>query len=122
MKKEVLKQKRRQRRKYRVRNSVEGSASRPRLATFRSLRHIYAQIIDDDAGVTLVAASTKGDKLIDGQARGGNTEAAKKVGQKLADKALSLGITKVCFDRNGCKYHGRIKALAEAAREAGLKF
>jgi len=122
MKKEILQQKRRQRRKRRVRKHVEGTATQPRLATFRSLRHIYAQIIDDQAGVTLVASSTRSDKLADVPAWGGNIDAAKKVGQALADKALSLGITKVSFDRNGYKYHGRIKALAEAAREAGLKF
>lgn len=122
MKQAVLKQKRRVRRKRRVRKHVEGSAARPRLTTFRSLRHIYAQIIDDEAGVTLVAASTRSDKLLDGLANGGNAEAAKIVGKTLADKALSLGITKVSFDRNGYKYHGRIKALAEAAREVGLKF
>jgi large subunit ribosomal protein L18 len=122
MKKAVIKQNRRVRRKRRVRKHVEGTASQPRLATFRSLRHIYAQIVDDQAGVTLVASSTRSDKLSDDQAGGGNIDAAKKVGQALAGKALSLGITKVCFDRNGYKYHGRVKALAEAAREAGLKF
>ena len=122
MKKEVLKQKRWYRRKHRVRKHVEGTATQPRLATFRSLRHIYAQIVDDQAGVTLVASSTRSDKLSDDLACGGNIDAAKKVGQVLAGKALSLGIAKVSFDRNGYKYHGRIKPLAEAAREAGLKF
>lgn len=122
MKKAIFKKNRRLRRKRRVRKSVEGTAEQPRLATFRSLRHIYAQIVDDQAGVTLVASSTRSDNLSEGLSNSGNIDAAKKVGQALADKALSLGITKVCFDRNGCKYHGRIKALAEAAREAGLKF
>lgn len=122
MKKEVLKQNRRRRRKRGIRKQLTGTADQPRLSAYRSARHIYAQIIDDDAGLTLVSASTRSDKLAVEVANGGNAEAAKMVGKTLADKALSLGITKVSFDRNGYKFHGRVKALADAAREAGLKF
>lgn len=103
----------------RVRAKISGTASCPRLCVFRSLKNIYAQIIDDKAGVTLVAASSK-DKEFDGY--GGNAEAAKNVGIAVAKKALEKGITDVVFDRGGFVYHGRVKELAEGAREGGLKF
>lgn len=103
----------------RVRAKISGTPECPRLNVFRSLNHIYAQIIDDVKGVTLVAASTV-DKDIDGY--GGNTEAAKKVGLSIAKKAADKGITEVVFDRGGYLYHGRVKELAEGAREGGLKF
>ena len=113
------KNKARQKRHLRVRNHISGTAERPRLNVFRSLSNIYAQVIDDVNGVTLVSASTK-DK--DFQNYGGNIEAAKAVGQAVAKRALEQGITEVVFDRGGYVYHGRVAALAEAAREAGLKF
>ena len=105
-----------QRRSYRTRRRVKRSG-RPRLTVYRSLNHIYAQIIDDEAGKTLVASSTLALKI------GGNkTEAAKQVGADIAKKATEKGIKQVVFDRGAYKYHGRVKALAEAAREAGLEF
>jgi len=103
----------------RVRAKVCGTAECPRLNVFRSLNHIYAQIIDDEKGVTLAAASSM-DKEFDGQ--GGNKEAAKMVGLSIAKKAQDNGISEVVFDRGGYLYHGRIKELAEGAREGGLKF
>lgn len=103
----------------RVRGKISGSAECPRLNVFRSLNHIYAQIIDDEKGVTLAAASTM-DKDIEGY--GGNKEAAKKVGLAVAKKAADKGITTVKFDRGGYVYQGRIKELADGAREGGLKF
>lgn len=103
----------------RVRSKIVGTAERPRLNVFRSLNHIYAQLIDDTQGVTLVAASTM-DKDYDGY--GGNAEAAKKVGLSIAKKAVDKGITEVVFDRGGYIYHGRVRELAEGAREGGLKF
>jgi large subunit ribosomal protein L18 len=103
----------------RVRAKITGTLDRPRLNVFRSLNHIYAQIIDDVSGVTLVAASTV-DKDYEGY--GGNSEAAKKVGLSIAKKAADKGITEVVFDRGGYLYHGRVKELAEGAREGGLKF
>ena len=109
----------RQKRHLRVRNHIAGTAARPRLNVFRSLKNIYAQIIDDEKGVTLVSASSK-DKGF--SQHGGNVEAAKAIGAAVAKKALEKGITEVVFDRGGYIYHGRVAALAEAAREAGLKF
>ena len=106
------------RRHRRVCGKISGTAERPRLDVFRSAKHIYAQIIDDEAGVTLVSASTM-DKDFEGF--GGNIEAAKKVGLKIAEKALAKGIEEVVYDRGGFVYHGRVKALAEGAREGGLK-
>ena len=103
----------------RVRGKISGSAERPRLCVFRSENNIYAQIIDDVAGGTLVSASTV-EKAFEG--KGGNSEAAKKVGAVLAERALQKGIEDVVFDRGGYIYHGRVKALAEGAREGGLKF
>ena len=113
------KNKARQKRHLRVRNHTSGTAERPRLNVFRSLSNIYAQVIDDVKGVTLVSASTK-DK--DFQNYGGNVEAAKAIGEAVAKRAIEKGITEVVFDRGGYVYHGRVAALAEAAREAGLKF
>ena len=113
------KNKARQKRHLRVRNHISGTAERPRLNVFRSLSNIYAQVIDDVNGVTLVSASTK-DK--DFQNYGGNVEAAKAIGEAIAKRTQEKGITEVVFDRGGYVYHGRVAALAEAAREAGLKF
>ncbi len=122
MDKQKEKWKKRTRRHHRVRRTVQGTLERPRLSVYRSLSHIYAQIIDDVEGKTLVASSTR-DKEVQAQAAyGGNCGAAKQVGEDLAAKALDAGIQKVVFDRGGQKYHGRIKALADAAREKGLKF
>lgn len=106
-----------ERRKKRIRKVVSGTAERPRLRVNRSTKHIYAQIIDDVSGRTLAAASSVALKIA-----GGNVEAAKAVGKSLGEKALAASISKVCFDRGGRLYHGRVKALAEAAREAGLQF
>ena len=107
------------RRHRRVRGKISGTAERPRLDVFRSSKHIYAQIIDDVAGVTLVSASSM-EKGFEGF--GGNIEAAGKVGKMIAEKALEKGIKTVVFDRGGFVYHGRVKALAEGAREGGLQF
>ena len=109
-------------RKERVRKKIRGTPERPRLSVFRSARHIYAQIIEDVNGRTLVAASTLSGELKDGLKSSGNVEAARAVGVLVAKKALEKGIKKVVFDRNGFRYHGRVKALAEAAREGGLEF
>lgn len=106
----------------RVRKKLAGTAARPRLAVFRSLSNIYAQVIDDDKGVTLVAASSLEKAVKDKVAFGGNIEASKEVGKLVAEKAIEAGITEVVFDRGGYAYHGRVAAVAEAAREAGLKF
>jgi large subunit ribosomal protein L18 len=111
-----------QRRRHHVRKKVSGTRERPRLSVFRSNRHIYAQIIDDVSGVTLVATSTVGKGVRDQVTQGGNQEAAGIVGEALAKKALDVGIKCVCFDRNRYKYHGRVKSLADAARKAGLAF
>ena len=102
----------------RIRKKVAGTGERPRLAIFRSLNHIYAQIIDDENGRTLVSASST-EKDLRG-ASGGNVEAAQRVGRAVAERALEKGISSVVFDRGGYRYHGRVKALADAAREAGL--
>lgn len=102
----------------RIRRKVHGTAERPRLAIYRSLNHIYAQIIDDEQGRTIAAASTT-EKDLRGTT-GGNIEAATRVGRAIAERALSRGINHVVFDRGGYRYHGRVKALADAAREAGL--
>ena len=106
-------------RHMRIRNKISGTPERPRLNVFRSGKHIYAQIIDDINGVTLVSASTM-DKDFDGY--GGNKGAAKKIGKTIAERAAKKNITEVIFDRGGYVYHGRIKELAEGAREGGLKF
>lgn len=113
---------RRVRRKKGLQKRIRGTAERPRLTVFRSLSNIYAQIIDDTAGVTLCSASTR-DKDLRGQVKkGGNNEGAKAVGVAIAQRAQAKKISAVCFDRNGYKFHGRLKALADAAREGGLKF
>ena len=109
----------RNKRHKRVRGKVNGTAQCPRLNVFRSAKHIYAQLIDDAAGVTLCSASTL-EKGFDGN--GGNVEAAKKIGSTLAERAKDKGITDVVFDRSGYVYHGRVAALAEGAREGGLNF
>ena len=103
----------------RIRRRVAGTAERPRLTVYRSLTHIYAQVIDDRSGRTLVSASSN-DK--GASANGGNVGGAKEIGRLIAERAKEKGLTKVVFDRGGYLYHGRIKALAEAAREAGLEF
>ena len=106
----------------RVRYKVSGTADRPRLAVFRSLKHTYAQLIDDDARVTLASASTMDATYRDGKKSGGNIDASKVVGAMIAERAKEKGITTVVFDRGGFKYHGRIKELADAARAGGLEF
>lgn len=112
----------RMRRKRRVRGRIKGTLERPRLNVFRSLKHIYAQVIVDTHGNTLVSASTLSPEFRGALGYTGNVEAAKKVGELIAKKCLERGIQKVVFDRNGYRYHGRVKALAEAARAAGLSF
>ena len=114
----------RKRRHIRVRKQLSGIPERPRLNVFRSLNHIYAQVIDDTKGVTLVSASSLDAGVREAEvAQGkGKTEHASLVGKLLAERALEAGITQVVFDRGGYKYHGRVKALADASREAGLKF
>ena len=104
----------------RIRKKVKGTAVRPRLAVFRSLNHIYVQVIDDERGVTICSASTVEKSA--GVGNGGNIDAAKEIGRLIAKRAQEKGITSVVFDRGGYIYHGRVKSLAEAAREAGLKF
>jgi large subunit ribosomal protein L18 len=104
---------------YRIRKKLRGSSERPRLSVYRSLKHIYGQIIDDSTGRTLIAASTAEKSAK--QKNGGNVSAAKAIGQEIAKRALKEGIKEVVFDRGGHRYHGRVKALADAAREAGLK-
>jgi large subunit ribosomal protein L18 len=112
----------RQRRHRRVRVLVQGTAERPRLNVFRSLRHIYAQLVDDTVGHTLVSACTLEEGLRGDLGKLKKTEQAKVVGQALAKRALEKGVKQVVFDRGGYKYHGRVKALAEGARSAGLQF
>ncbi len=109
---------RRQRRKAGIRKKIFGSAAKPRLSIFRSSKHIYGQLVDDIKGITLVSANTLSLSL----EKGGNVDAAKQVGAELAKKAKAAGINAVAFDRNGFKYHGRVKAFADGAREAGLQF
>jgi large subunit ribosomal protein L18 len=112
----------RKRRHLRIRKRVKGTPERPRLSVFRSLRHIYAQVIDDTTGRTLASASTLDPELRDKVKGLRKTEASRLVGQLVAQRALERGITRVVFDRGGYLYHGRVKALAEGAREAGLEF
>jgi large subunit ribosomal protein L18 len=112
----------RDKRHYRLRRWVRGTAARPRLAVFRSLNHIYAQVVDDETGRTLVAADSRSKEFRAGQPRGGNVAAAKAVGTLLAQRAKAAGLARVVFDRGGFKYHGRVKALADAARAGGLEF
>ena len=120
--KQKKKQVRLQRRKWSVRNSLFGTSERPRLAVFRSDKHNYAQVIDDLAGRTLASAASTSTEVRGELANGGNVAAAKLVGRAIADRAKAAGITKVAFDRGGRQYHGRVKALADAAREGGLQF
>lgn len=112
----------RDKRHHRLRRWVRGTAARPRLAVFRSLNHIYAQIIDDDTGRTLAAADSRSKDFRTQHRTGGNVAAARAVGEALAQRARARGIEGVVFDRGGYKYHGRIKALADAARAGGLAF
>jgi large subunit ribosomal protein L18 len=112
----------RRRRHVRVRKKISGSVQVPRLSVFRSLKHIYAQIIDDGAGCTLVSSSTLDADVRDQIVGLSKIEQAKLVGKRLAEKALSSGVTQVVFDRGGYLYHGRVKALADASREVGLEF
>lgn len=120
MDRQSKKQVRRRRRRIGIRKRVEGTSARPRLSVYRSLNHMYAQIIDDMAGRTLVSASTRDPELkLSGT---GNASAAEAVGQKIAERAKAAGIERVAFDRNGFRYHGRVKALADAARKGGLDF
>jgi large subunit ribosomal protein L18 len=121
--KNKLKLVRLQRRKWSVRSSLFGTKERPRLSVFRSDKHIYAQIVDDYAGRTLAAAASTAADVRGAELKtGGNVAAAKKVGTAIAARAKAAGISAVCFDRGGRRYHGRVKALADAAREGGLKF
>lgn len=113
------KARKRQRRHWHIRKKVSGTSEIPRMCVYRSLNHIYVQLIDDEAGKTLVSASTV-EKGFEGKAS--NVEGAALVGKKVAEKAIEAGIKKVVFDRAGFKFHGRVKSLADAAREAGLEF
>lgn len=112
----------RARRHKRIRRSLIGTAERPRLQVQRTLHHLYAFVVDDAKGHTVASASTREKSLAEGLASRTNVEAAKKVGEAIGQKAKAAGITSVVFDRAGLKYHGRVKALADAAREAGLEF
>jgi large subunit ribosomal protein L18 len=112
----------RRRRHYRLRRKVSGTPERPRLAVFRSLNHIYAQVIDDSTGHTLAAASTLDKPLREEKKSGGNIAAAHEVGRLIAERAKEKGVARVVFDRGGFKYHGRVAKLADAAREGGLEF
>ena len=110
------------RRRIRIRKKIRGTPDRPRLTVYRSLKYVYAQIIDDESGHTIAAASSVEKELRDSLKSTKDLEAAKLVGKLVAKRAMEKGISEVVFDRNGYKYHGRIKALADAAREEGLKF
>lgn len=122
MLKKVNSNKKREQRHLRVRKTVHGTPERPRLNVYRSLNHIYAQVIDDTVGKTLVSASTLDKDIKDKLSSTGNKEAARVVGKVVAERALKKGIETVVFDRGGYIYHGRVKELAEGAREGGLKF
>ena len=119
------KEDRRDRIKHRIRKRVSGNGDRPRLTVFRSVAHMYVQVVDDMSGRTIAAASTV-EPAVKGAlataARGGNIEGAKAIGRTIAERLIAQGVTRVVFDRNGFLYHGRVKAVAEAAREAGLEF
>jgi len=116
----TVKRERREKRKSSIRKKIHGTAKRPRLTVFRSCKHIYAQVVDDIAGRTLITASTAGKDYKDGE--GDKKADATRAGELLAMKCKAKGITTVVFDRNGYRYHGRVKALAEAARKGGLEF
>jgi len=122
MDKSSLKAKRRVRRRAAIRTKVEGTPSRPRLAVYKSLNHFYAQVIDDLAGKTLAAASTRDEGVLASGTKPGNAPAAASVGSRLAENAKKAGVKAVVFDRGGFKFHGRVKAFAEAARKGGLEF
>ena len=112
----------RKRRSFRVRKRLRGTAERPRLTITKSLKHVYCQVIDDETGRTIASASTR-DKVLRGDVKtGGNKDAASAVGKALAEKASAAGVKTVCFDRGPYKYHGRVAALADAVREAGITF
>ena len=115
-------QERRYRRHLRVRKTVHGTAEKPRLVVFRSLKHIYAQLVDDDRGVTLLGVSDLSEGLPTPAEGGGKVGRAKAVGQLLADRAKAAGVSRVVFDRAGYRYHGRVQAVADGAREGGLEF
>jgi len=112
----------RRRRRFRVRNRIKHDSTRPRLSVFRSHKHVYAQVVDDNDGRTLAAASTLDEQLRGGSGYGGNKDCAVAVGKAIAERAIAAGIKEVAFDRGEYKYHGRVAALGEAAREAGLIF
>lgn len=118
----LTKQEARLRRRKRIRKKIVGTSLKPRLSVFKSLRHLYAQVVDDERGMTLASACTLSPEIKDQIKYGGNVDASKLVGELIAKKALENGIKKVVFDRGGYLYHGRVKALAEAAREVGLQF
>jgi large subunit ribosomal protein L18 len=116
---------RRQRIKYRIRRRVSGSVERPRLTIFRSVSHMYVQVVDDASGKTIASASTVEPSVkgaLAKKASGGNVEGAKAIGKTIAERLIEKGVKRVVFDRNGFLYHGRVKAVADAAREAGLEF
>ncbi|MCE2726811.1 MAG: 50S ribosomal protein L18 [Planctomycetaceae bacterium] len=110
------------RRRHRVRRFIRGTAERPRLSVFRTHKHIYAQVIDDVSGRTLASASSMDKQIRSGITFGGNKDAAEAIGKAVAERAKAAGVTKVCFDRGEFRYHGRVAALADAARAAGLEF
>ena len=119
------KEDRRDRIKHRIRKRVSGSEARPRLTVFRSVAHMYVQVVDDQSGRTLASASTNEPGVkgtLPAEAKGGNVAGAKVIGKTIAERLLEKGVKKVVFDRNGFLYHGRVKAVADAAREAGLEF
>ena len=119
------KEDRRDRIKHRIRKRVRGSEERPRLTVFRSVAHMYVQVVDDMTGKTIASASTVESGVKGGlakEAKGGNIEGAKAIGRTIAERLKEKGVTRVVFDRNGFLYHGRVKAVADAAREAGLEF
>lgn len=122
MDQQKLKKRRQVRRKHHVRRRLVGTTERPRLSVFRSSKHIYAQLIDDITGVTLAATSSRAQEVKAVLPYGGNQKAAAAVGKKLAEIAKAKGVTKAAFDRGHYRYHGRVKALADAAREGGLQF
>lgn len=122
MDQQKTKHRRQLRRRRHVRRNLIGNAERPRLTVFRSSKHIYAQLIDDLKGITLATVSSRTKEVLTGLPYGGNIKAAQTVGKKLAEVAIAKGITKAAFDRGHYRYHGRVKALADAAREGGLQF
>ncbi len=122
MKKQKIINKQRWRRANRVRNKVRGDADSPRLSVRRSNKHIYVQLINDDAGVTVASANTREKALAGEISHGGNCQAAKRIGQLIAERAKELGVSKIRFDRGAYRYHGRVAELADAAREGGLEF